>query len=305
MRTVITFSAILYDLPLNFYSVPITILSMCKNQSKSENGIHSEELVIADGVMTGRSTLEEILAKDRLEVYEVIRISSGKPIFLEEHYQRLVSSLDSIGKAPVVSFDEFRQQIGRVICANQIQDQNLRIEQYREPSDHEEHINIYPIPSVYPTAQMFAEGVDVAMMRAERVNPQAKIFDMQLRQLADEMIEEAGVAEVLLINRNGEITEGSRSNVFFILEDTVIAAPQHTVLPGITRMKVLEIMNEQGIRYQEAPVKADEIGRFDAAFLTGTSKEVLPIARIEGTSYNVNHPILRQLMISYRQLAAE
>lgn len=265
---------------------------------------NKDELVIANGVMTGRGTLDEILAKDRLEVYEVVRICNGKPIFISEHYDRLVRSLNSVGKEPVISFDEFVGQIEKLVQANGLVNGNLRIEQYREPDDDTEHINIYHIPAVYPTEEMFANGVEVALMQAERDNPQAKIFNMQLRQQSDEMIAKTGVAEVLLINRNGEITEGSRSNVFFILGDTVIAAPQHTVLPGITRMKVLQIIEEDGIKYKETPVRADEIDRFDAAFLTGTSKEVLPIAHIGDVYYDVNHPILRQLMKRYHELSS-
>ncbi|MDO4869928.1 MAG: aminotransferase class IV [Bacillota bacterium] len=263
-----------------------------------------EEKVIADGIITDRSALDEILARDRLEIYEVVRICAGKPIFASEHYDRLVKSLASVGKEPVVSLDEFIGQIDQVVKANDLSEGNLRIEQYREPGDDTEHINIYHIPAVYPTDEMFAHGVTVAFMRAERDNPQAKIFDMQLRQKADEMIEKTGVTEVLLVNRNGEITEGSRSNVFFIKDNTVIAAPQHTVLPGITRMKVLQIMREDGIRYEEAPLKADEIDKFDSAFLTGTSKEVLPIATIESTAFDVDHPILRRLMRRYSELAS-
>ena len=279
--------------------------TMCREKQLREQLTPTEEIVIADGEMTGRSALDEILSKDRLEVYEVVRISSGKPIFISEHYDRMVKSLASVNKAPVLSLHDFIEQIDQVVSANHLLNGNLRIEQYREPDDDIEHINIYPIPSVYPTEDMYRQGVDVAFMQAERDNPQAKIFDMQLRQQADEMIAREHVTEVLLINRNGEITEGSRSNVFFIQDGTVIAAPQHTVLPGITRMKVLQIMNEDSISYKEAPVRASDIGTFDAAFLTGTSKEVLPIARIEDTVFDVDHPILRHLMKRYRALTAE
>ncbi|MCQ2547190.1 MAG: aminotransferase class IV [Clostridia bacterium] len=258
---------------------------------------------MADGVLTGMSTLEQILARDRLEVYEVIRLSDGKPLFVKEHYDRMFKSLSSIGKAPVLSLDEFIGQIDMVAKANDMDEGNLRIEQYREPDETTEHTNIYPIPYEYPTAEMYAEGVEVAFMQAERDNPQAKIFNADFRQQADSFLAETGVAEVLLVNRNGEITEGSRSNVFFVKEGTVVAAPQHTVLPGITRMKVLQIFEEDGIKYEERPVMADSAGSFDAAFLTGTSKEVLPIRKIEDACFDVNHPILRHLMRRYREMA--
>lgn len=261
--------------------------------------------VISDGKMTRMSELEEILAKDRLEVYEVLRLTDGKPLFVAEHYERMSKSISSIGKDIILSFADFAEQIDRVAKANNMDEGNMRIEQYREPSDPVEHTSIYPVPYSYPTQEMYNNGVSVAFMEAERDNPQVKIFNVHFRNRADELINETGVAEVLLVNRQGEITEGSRSNVFFIKDDTVIAAPQHTVLPGITRMKVLQIFKEDNIPYSEVPVMADSVDSFDAAFLTGTSKEVLPIANIEDTEFNVNHPLLRHLMERYHKMAED
>lgn len=262
-----------------------------------------EITVIADGIITTMSALEEILAKDRLEVYEVIRLTDGKPLFVAEHYERMSKSLSSIGKEFLLSFPDFAKQIDQVAKANKMDEGNIRIEQFREPSDPVEHISIYPVPHSYPTQEMYDKGVSVAFMQAERDNPQVKIFNVHFRNKADELIAETGVAEVLLVNRQGEITEGSRSNVFFIKGNAVIAAPQHAVLPGITRMKVLQIFEEDGIDYEEAPVMAENAGSYDAAFLTGTSKEVLPIANIEDIKYDVNHSLLRHLMKRYREIA--
>ena len=273
------------------------------NSISNDNRI--DKAVIADGVLTDMSVLEPILARERLEIYEVIRLSDGKPLFVTEHYERMSKSVASIGKELLLSFEEFVQQIDRVAKANNMDEGNLRIEQYREPSDTVEHINIYPIAYRYPTQKMYDEGVSVVFMQAERDNPQVKIYNAHFRQQADDLIAETGAEEVLLVNRQGEITEGSRSNVFFIKGDAVIAAPQHTVLQGITRMKVLQIFDEDGIRYLEEPVMAENIDIYDAAFLTGTSKEVLPIANIENKYFDVNHPILRHLMKRYHEMARE
>lgn len=272
-----------------------------QNSFSCDNRI--DKTAIADGVKTRLEDLQEILNRERLEIYEVVRISGGKPLFVAEHYDRMQKSISSIGKNPELSFEEFDCQIEEVAKANSMNEGNIRIEQYRQPPDEVEHVNIYPIPYEYPTKQMYEEGVKVVFMKAERDNPQVKIYNEQFRQQADMLISETGAAEVLLVNKQGEITEGSRSNVFFIKEGTVIAAPQHTVLPGITRMKVLQIFREDGIRYEERPVMAENIGEFNAAFLTGTSKEVLPISSIEDNRFDVNHPILRHLMRRYHEMA--
>ena len=100
-----------------------------QNTISEDNRI--EKAVIADGVMTDMSALEQILAKDRLEIYEVVRLSEGKPLFVVEHYERMAKSISSVGKEPVLSLDEFIVQIDKVAKANHLVEGNLRIEQYR------------------------------------------------------------------------------------------------------------------------------------------------------------------------------
>ena len=48
--------------------------------------------------------------------------------------------------------------------------------------------------------------------------------------------------------KNNEITEGSRSNIFFLKDETLVTAPDNAVLNGITRKHILEICRENSIR---------------------------------------------------------
>ena len=88
------------------------------------------------------------------------------------------------------------------------------------------------------------------------------------------MIRESGVYEVLLVNRESKVTEGSRSNLFFIREGVVRTAPDSEVLPGITRQKVLELISEEGFRLDIRSLALEELPSAEAAFLTGTSPKV-------------------------------
>ena len=70
-------------------------------------------------------------------------------------------------------------------------------------------------------------------------------------------------------------------------------------IPGITRGKIIEILNSKGITVHEEPIAATDIASFDAAFISGTSPKVLPIAQMDDTTYDVNDPLLRYLMNWY------
>ena len=65
--------------------------------------------------------------------------------------------------------------------------------------------------------------------------------------------------------------------------------------------KIIEILNSKGITVHEEPIAASDIASFDAAFISGTSPKVLPIAQMENTTYDVNDPLLRDLMNWYDQ----
>jgi len=118
------------------------------------------------------------------------------------------------------------------------------------------------------------------------------------------MIEELKLYEVLLVDRDGNITEGSRSNVFFVKAEVFYTAPESKVLVGITRQKVIECLRQLNFKLVEKSVSAVEISQFDAAFLTGTSPKVLPVNSIGKQVFNTQTVVLQKLMKSYDESIA-
>ena len=229
-------------------------------------------------------------------VYEVIRLMNGKPQFLPEHFARLEGSLGAIGKTVPFTYETLEQSITDLAAEGRIKDHNLKLE-----VDISGHGVLYMNPTHYPSPKQYAEGVRTGLFEGERKNPNIKMMDQALRDATNAAIRERSLYEVILVDRNGQITEGSRSNVFFIRDGEVYTSPLHQVLPGITRGKIIEILNSKGITVHEEPIAATDIASFDAAFISGTSPKVLPIAQMDDTTYDVNDPLLRNLMNWYDQ----
>ena len=103
------------------------------------------------------------------------------------------------------------------------------------------------IPHKYPDKKWYETGVPCGILMAERDNPKAKVFQTSVRRKADEMIENQGLFEVLLVDRGGRITEGSRSNVFFVKNDRLFTPKGGDVLSGITRRKIISLAQEMNI----------------------------------------------------------
>ena len=230
-------------------------------------------------------------------VYEVVRITDGEPVFLPEHYTRLEKSLASMGKVPLFSCETLRGCIDELVAESGIRNHNIKIE-----ADVSGYSRLFLTPTHYPAPEMYEKGVKTDLFRGERRNPNIKMMDRALREATNTAIRENDLYEVLLVDRNGSITEGSRSNVFFIKNGEVYTAPSDKVLLGVTRSKVIEIIRDMGVTlHEEAPAAAD-IAEYQAAFISGTSPKVLPIASIGEISFNVNDPVLRSIMEKYSSI---
>jgi branched-chain amino acid aminotransferase len=121
-----------------------------------------------------------------------------------------------------------------------------------------------------------------------------------VRHRADQMLEEKKFFEVLLLDHLGKITEGSRSNVFFVAGNKLVTSPSNKVLLGITRQKTIQLAAELNIEVLEREVNFRELKAFEAAFLTGTSPKILPVAKIDAFKFDPKNEIVKQLMDSYQ-----
>ena len=154
-------------------------------------------------------------------------------------------------------------------------------------------------PTHYPDAALYESGVRTELFSGERKNPNIKMMDQELRDAADAAIKRSGAFEVLLVDRKGNITEGSRSNVFFIKDNKVVTPPTEQVLPGVTRSKVIDVAGALGLELHQIPVAAESAGDYDAAFISGTSLEVLPVSEIGDLHFDVHNKVLREIISGY------
>ncbi|MCX7904495.1 MAG: aminotransferase class IV [Caloramator sp.] len=239
---------------------------------------------------------ENIYCEINPAVYEVIRLIDGKPLFLEEHFERLKNSTKLLNKELNINMETLRQQILELANINQVKDLNIKIviNEFETPN-----VYLYFIKSEYPTCDMYKNGVKTIIYRAVRDNPNAKVIYKNLREDINRKLRETGCYEALLLNEKDEITEGSRSNIFFIRENKVYTAPAKDVLLGITRQKIIKICRLNAIEMIEEPIKIENLKHFDAAFITGTSPKVLPISEINDIIYDVNNELMRKIMQLY------
>lgn len=229
-------------------------------------------------------------------IYEVIRIIDNHPVFPEEHYKRLIRSLELIGQPLNFTMEEMCENIQKLLEANKVSNDNVKIiiDGFAGPAVYSVYYML--LNATYPTAENYQYGVATEFYQAVRENPHIKIRNQDLRDRTNQIIHDHDLFEVILIDNDGNVTEGSRSNIFFIKNGIVFTSRADDVLLGVTRQKIIELCEKAGIQVEEKTVPQHVAEHADAAFVSGTSPKVLPIRRIEDITLDVNDPTLRRIM---------
>lgn len=211
-------------------------------------------------------------------IYEVIRVKSGKPLFFREHLDRLVQSHLLVFGTELPGVDALGKDCLKLIQQENIENQNIRIEVFYQP---DLQLAVFAVPSSYPSAEIVEKGVRLITVMATREDPHAKVDPRAFRKKIVAEMEKQGAFEAALVDSEGNVTEGTRSNLFFVMEDYLVTPPGEKVLLGITRQMVVKTCETLGIRVVETSIEASKLHQVRAAFMTGTSVDVLPISYID------------------------
>ncbi len=233
-------------------------------------------------------------------VYEVIRIIEDKPLFLEKHCERLHQSAKHININYRCDNNDMFCKIKTLVLNNNIVNGNIKI--VLQYPGSEDCLYMFFIPHIYPKPEDFVQGIEMLALIAERNCPNAKISNPSLRGKADRIIKDKGVAEVLLVNKEGFITEGSRSNIFLVRNNSIFTPALDKVLPGVTRAMTIEICKQNGIDLIETDIKYSDLETFQGVFITGTSPNILPVRKIDKLNFQVAIPLVRKIMAGYEKL---
>ena len=228
-------------------------------------------------------------------VYEVIPAYQGQLFRLEEHLQRLENSLAAIDLPVPYDREQWRTLLQQLLAENGGGNLYIYLQITRGADTKRDHA--FPQPPV--AATVFAMTGQIATPAADMpdstpgvsaitlddirwarcdIKSIALLANVLLRQQA---VSE-GAAEAILI-RDGFATEGAASNFFIVHRGTIVTPPKsHLILPGITRDLVVELAHQHGLPIQEREVTEAELRAADEIWLTSSTREVVPVTRLNG-----------------------
>jgi D-alanine transaminase len=226
-------------------------------------------------------------------VYEVIPVYSRRAFRLPEHLRRLQHSLDGIRLRNPNSDAEWARVIDELIARNDGDDQYLYLHITRGVARRDHAFPNPPVPPTVfmmssplaaPPAELLASGISAVTAADNRwLRCDIKAISLLPNVLLRQAAIDAGCAETILIRNDEFMTEGAASNIFAVKNGTLLAPPKdNLMLPGITYDVMLELAAANGIPHDVRRVTKQEVLAADELLLTSSTKEVLPITRLDG-----------------------
>ncbi|HPS48041.1 MAG TPA: aminotransferase class IV [Flexilinea sp.] len=219
---------------------------------------------------------------------------------LTKHFDRLEETARLAGKPVLLIRKEICKFLGEVI--EKYPNNELRIRITVDLSVCLGDIYIVLETLITPEIKCYENGIDVITTTLHRSNPKAKLN--KFLSQASEVRRQKGseYEEILMVDSHNEILEGLSSNFYAVIRDEIFTA-EEGVLFGTTRDYVLRLAKKLAIPVNLRPVSIHELKYLDEAFITSTSRSILPIRSIDNQKIDEKAPgpITKKLMQAFNE----
>lgn len=222
-------------------------------------------------------------------IYEVIPVYGGRLFRLPHHLQRLDQSLDAIHLANPLSHAQWQTMLKELVSRNSGADQSLYLQLTRGVAERDHRFPANTPPTVVAMSTPIGAQHDQLPHGSHAITAEdirwklchikaiALLPNILLRQQALE----AGADEAIML-RDGEVTEGTASNIFVVRDGIVTTPPKgQLLLPGITRDLVVELCQRHHIPCQEQRIDEVSLRQADEVWLTSSTREIIPVVELD------------------------
>jgi branched-chain amino acid aminotransferase len=257
-------------------------------------------------------------------IYETLRTYNGQPFLFDRHMRRLRNSAGMLALPVPLTDAEIDARFRETMRAAGLGDHPdreayIRILVTRGIGELTYDPAATPTPSIvvivkpnaHPPRDVFERGVRVSLVGVVRnhpstVNPLIKSNSLLNNALGMQEALRRGGYEGVMRNYKGELAECTQSNLFVVKGGAALTPPLDAgLLPGITRAFLFEVGAEAGIPVREAVLRDDDLFGADEAFLTSTTREVVPIVQVDDQKIGSGAPgpVTQALLEGYRRKA--
>ncbi|MBI2654106.1 aminotransferase class IV [Candidatus Woesearchaeota archaeon] len=215
-------------------------------------------------------------------VYSNLKIIQGKMFLPEIEIAKLLESAKEIELKHNFKQKQIIEWAKILIKENNIQDALIRVLLIGPEKGAEPLLFLFPLGLTFYPDKLYKQGAKVITYHGERFMPASKTKNLLMSYIAYREAEKNGAIDALLIDRKGNIREGTRTSFFVIKYDTLIAPPKEKVLPGVTRKVIFDIAPKI-MKVKEEDIPLSKIKNYDEHFISGTTIKIMPVSQIDDT----------------------
>jgi len=242
-------------------------------------------------------------------VFSTLRISGGVPFAWERHWARMSRDAQLLNLPMPSGPDAIERDVLRLVEANGRPDCTLRIVVVRNSGGMWEDApsRETPVDVIAMTAdsKQWGDSVRLGVQPDARFAGNefagAKVLSWAQNLTWAERAQRAGLDEVVLLNQNGLVAECTSANIFAVFSGEVVTPPlSDGCLPGITREILLGEIRVNDVAIAERSLTLEDLHRADEVFITSTTRDLLPVREIAGTSLRSSGTIRNRLAHAFR-----
>lgn len=234
-------------------------------------------------------------------VYETLRVTGGVPYFIDEHIERLMESARIIGIEHTLNATSVARSIQELVKKNQVDSCNIKILLIGGRAREDTSLYVQCLNPLYPDRKLYRTGAHFITYNYERLFPHAKSLNMLSSYLAYRDAQKVGAYDALLVNQDGAILEGTRTNFFCIKDRTIFSPSEDDILLGVMRKVVLKVAKDHDYEIIQGSIPLDNLDRFDGAFVTSTSSKIMPARSIDSHVFGDPPESLTELINKLQQ----
>ncbi len=247
-------------------------------------------------------------------VFSTIKVVDGVLFAFARHWARMRRDAEMIRVMFPWAPEELEESLLRLVEANEAWNSTLRVTICRNRGT----MWAGPVP---------ATEIDLIAFTADRgdwgsavrlgIVPQArysanrfagtKVMSWAMNLIWCEEAHTAGLDEVILLNERDEVSELTSANIFAALGNEVRTPPLKSsgCLPGVTRQLLLEQIKVEGTEVKEAVLTLDDLAKADGLFISSSTRDLLPVASVEGMSIGHCDEMRMRLLAAYQSYEGE
>ncbi|PEJ59853.1 4-amino-4-deoxychorismate lyase [Bacillus sp. AFS002410] len=245
-----------------------------------------------------------------LGVFETFRIYNGHPFLLFDHLNRLRKSLTNLSIEWNQSDEEIQSVLSKLMDLNELKDAYIRLNVSAGAGEIGLYTGNYTNPNtiifIKPMHESNIEEKEGVILNTPRNSPEGrerlKSHHYLNNIIGKKEIGNSPSIEGIFLNKDGYLSEGIVSNLFFIKQNKLYTPHVDTgILNGITRQFVIHWAKLKGVSVEEGYFTEQELNEADEIFISNSIQEIIPVTVIGERFYNVSESsIIRDLQKDYQ-----